>query len=76
MSLCLYTCIKYIFVHKELNASLVCVFLYVCSWSVHIVDGILLIVAHALDTPTHTTLLTRLFDYGMYLQHLDIRDEK
>ena len=36
-------------------------------------DGI---VAHDLDTPMHTILLTYLFDYKMYLQHLDIRDEK
>ena len=35
----------------------------VCSWSVNVVDGTLLIVAHALGTPTHNVLFEHLFDY-------------
>ena len=61
--------------HKELNAPLVCVFLYLCSWSIHIVDGILLMVVHALDMPMHATILTHQFEYKMYPQRLNNRDE-
>jgi len=49
----------------------------VCSWFVNVIDGALLVVAHGLDAPLHSVLITHLFDYkyiyGIWI--LEVRRE-
>ena len=53
------------FVMQVEALTLVCMYVCVCmcSWFVNVLDGALLVVAHALNAPVHTVLITHLFDY-------------